>query len=81
MSLVRRCTECDAGEHEPHHDSCSRAEPIPDELYLRMTHSMLACDHYRFWDAVANHLANYVAWEPLAFALRKGLETIPTKED
>lgn len=27
MSLVRRCTECDAGEHELHHDSCSRAEP------------------------------------------------------
>lgn len=31
MSLVRRCTECDAGEHEPHHDSCSQREPSPAE--------------------------------------------------
>lgn len=32
MSLVRRCTECDAGEHESHHDSCSRANPAPQPL-------------------------------------------------
>lgn len=78
-----RCLACDGDAHKPHRADCevlAEEQALPDELYLRMTHKMLASDHYRFWDAVANHLAGYVAWEPLAFALRKGLETIPTKE-
>jgi len=54
---------------------------MKDDLYENLLSQPINADTYKFWEAVSDHLAGYINWEPLAFAIRAGLETLPLKEE